>query len=265
MKDYKQEFDKFLDMLKEGTPFGYSRFSDGEIFILKNERLILSDHEFVTGDRSGVGRYTEEEQKDFNPEDHSYISDRLRGCLEAEKENYFKGLSCNEDTDICLEDDVLQYQLSMAKDLDNLTFATVFINANYPRFIQEMYPELKKKKVVMVVNESANIDDLNLNIIKDFRIQNNCFINNYDLPQEINNWISENDVSDTVFLISASTLTNFIVKDCFFENPQNTYIDIGSSLNPWMGLEGWMHSRAYLQHWILGQHNKYGIQEDTWN
>ena len=118
MKDYKQEFYKFLDMLKEGTPFGYSRFSDGEIFILKNEPLILSDHGFVTGSRSGAGRYTEEEKKEFNPEKHAYISERLRSCLEAEKENYFKGLSCNEDTDICLEEDVLQYQLNIAKDRD---------------------------------------------------------------------------------------------------------------------------------------------------
>jgi hypothetical protein len=49
------------------------------------------------------------------------------------------------------------------------------------------------------------------------------------------------------------------------EHPKNTYIDIGSSLNPWMGLEGWMYSRAYLQHWVLGKLNKYGVQEDTWS
>ena len=31
----------------------------------------------------------------------------------------------------------------------------------------------------------------------------------------------------------------------------NTYLDIGTCLSPWMGLESWKYSRAYLQHWIL--------------
>jgi hypothetical protein len=265
MKDYKEEFDKFLRMLSECEHFGFSRFSDGEIFILKNKELILEENRFVTGERSGPGRYTKEEEKSYDPKIHSHVSLRLKECLSANKKNYFKGLSCNEDTAICLEDDVLKYQMSFTTDDEHLTFSNLFINANYPRFIQECMPILRRRRIVFVANEKADLSKLGLNIIKDFRIGSNCFINNYDLPSEINEWIESNDVKDVVFLISASTLTNFIVKDCFFKHPDNTYIDIGSSLNPWMGLEGWQYSRAYLQHWILGHHNKYGIQEDTWS
>ena len=266
MKDYKKEFDKFVGMLERGENFGFSRFSDGEIFILKNQKLVLEQNRFVTGDRSGAGYYTKEEEKNYDPKSHRHISERLKDCLSSKKKNYFKGLSCNEDTDICLEEDVLKYQMSLSSgDEDHLTFSNLFINANYPRFINEFLPVLKTKKIVFVANENADLSKLGLNIVKDFRIGNNCFVNNYDLPSEINEWIEANDIQDVVFLISASTLTNFIVKDGFFSHPNNTYIDIGSSLNPWMGLEGWQYSRAYLQHWVLGRHNKYGIQEDSWS
>ena len=266
MKDYKEEFSKFLEMLNRGENFGLSRFSDGEIFILKNQKLVLERDRFVTGERSGIGRYTEEEEKSYDPTSHEHISHRLKDCLSSRKKNYFKGLSCNEDTDICLEDDVLKYQILLSPDdEEHLTFSNVFINANYPRFINEFLPVLKSKQIVFVANESADLTKLGLNIIKDFRIGSNCFVTNYDLPSEINEWIEGNDTRGVVFLISASTLSNFIVKDCFFKHPENTYIDIGSSLNPWMGLEGWQYSRAYLQHWILGNPNKYGTQEDSWS
>ena len=173
MKDYKKEFDKFLKMLSESEPFGFSRFSDGEIFILKNEELILEENRFVTGKRSGPGRYTKEEEKSYDPELHGYISNRLKDCLSANKKNYFKGLSCNEDTAICLEDDVLKYQTSFTTDDEHLTFSNLFINANYPRFMEEYMPVLQKKKIVFVATENADLSKLGLNIIKEFRISSN--------------------------------------------------------------------------------------------
>ena len=267
MKDYTKEFDKFKGMLEEGENFAFSRFSDGEIFILKNERLILAEKSFVTGGRSGHGIYPKEERKDFDPQKHEYISERLHDCLSSSKKNYFKALSCNEDADICLEDDVLLYQQGISgEDEEYHTFATLFINANYPRFLNEVVPTFQDKPLVLIINENCTYDTLKFsNIVKGFNIGSNCIVNDYDLPEEINKWIEDNDIENTIFLVAASTLSNFIIKDCFFQNPNNTYIDIGSSLNPWLGLDGWKFTRAYLIHWILGQHNKYGTQEDTWN
>jgi len=84
-----------------------------------------------------------------------------------------KGLSGNEDTAICLEDDVLKYQISFTTDDEHLTFSNLFINANYPRFMEEYIPVLQKKKIVFVANENADLSKLGLNIIKDFRIGSN--------------------------------------------------------------------------------------------
>ena len=35
MKDFSKEFDKIKKLLVEGTPFAFSRFSDGSITLLK--------------------------------------------------------------------------------------------------------------------------------------------------------------------------------------------------------------------------------------
>ena len=266
MKTYTEEFDKIKKKLLEKEPFAYSRFSDGEMFILKNELLVLKEDMYITGDKKGTGTYPKEEQKNYVPEEHSYISEKLHKCLTTRKKNYFKGLSTNEDEDLSGEN-ILEYQLKLygEGDDEHLTFATIFLNNNYPRFLKEIMPLFRHRKLVFVVNEAANFKDLEFfNIIKDFRIGSNCIVNDYDLPQKINKWISDNNIEDAIFLISASTLSNFIIHDCFLEHDKNTYIDIGSSLSPWLGLQGWMYTRAYLQHHILRMPNKYGTQVDTW-
>ncbi|MHA1939247.1 MAG: hypothetical protein ACW97O_13635 [Candidatus Thorarchaeota archaeon] len=267
MKDYTQEFDKFLAMLNNNENFGYARFSDGEINLLKSMKVVLHDTGFICGDDVGHGRYPAEEGKDVDPEKHPHVIAKLHDCLKARKPNYFKGLACNEDNDVCKDDNILLYQQEICGgDEEHQTFANLFINANYPRFMNEVLPVLQSKKdIVFVCNKNADVSKMGLNVVKRFDIGNNCIVNDFELPAKINEWIKENDIKNKVFLISASTLTNFIVHDCFMEHPENTYIDIGSSLNPWMGLEGWMYSRAYLQHWVLGKLNKYGVQEDTWS
>ena len=264
-KTFSGEFDRLLQKLKDEENFAFLRFSDGELFMLKGERLELSENSFVTGDRSGAGYYPKEEQKDFDPERDSFYRDRLIESLKHRQPNYFKGLTGVADEDIAGRGS-FQYQLDMHGDGDDehLTFSNVLINANYKRFLEEMMPIIKQKPVVMICNEAATLENFAFPVVKDFKVGTNCIINDYSLIEEIKDWIRVNGIKDHIFLCSASTLSNYIIHQCFEEFPNNTYIDIGSALNPWMDMEGWKYSRAYLQHWILGQPNKYGMQEDQW-
>ena len=50
-KDFKQEFDKFKSYLEDGTNFAFARFSDGEMFIMQNQTVVLAPPYFVTGNR----------------------------------------------------------------------------------------------------------------------------------------------------------------------------------------------------------------------
>ena len=89
-----------------------------------------------------------------------------------------------------------------------------------------------------VVNENAKIEGLPFNVIKDFRIGDNCIINDYHLVEDVKKWIDENSITNYVFLFSASSLSNFMVHQLFDHNDTNTYIDIGTTLNPYMGMQG---------------------------
>lgn len=265
-KTFSAEFDRLLQKLKDEENFAFLRFSDGELFMLRGDKLVLAENSYTTGNRTGTGHYPKEEQKDFDPERDAFYRDRLIAALQHRQPNYFKGLTGVVDEDIAGEG-AFEYQLEMhgEGDDEHLTFANVLINANYKRFIEEMMPLVKQKPIVMICNEAATLTNFAFPVVKDFRVGSNCIINDYSLIEDIKEWIRDNDIQDHIFLCSASTLSNYIIHECFKEFPNNTFIDIGSALNPWMELEGWMHSRAYLQHWILGQPNKYGIQEDTWN
>ncbi len=72
MKTFKKEFDKLLYRLKTKENFAFSRFSDGELFIMQNKKIILADNHYITGNIRGANIYTEEEQKEFLPAEHQF-------------------------------------------------------------------------------------------------------------------------------------------------------------------------------------------------
>jgi hypothetical protein len=264
-KCFEEEFNKFSSLLESGENFAFSRFSDGELLILKGERLVLAENNYITGDSQGHGVYPKEEQKDFDPVKDKFYQEKLIEALQYRKKNYYKGLTGLADEDIAGRGS-FQFQLDLygQGDDEHLSYSNVFINNNYPKFIERILPLLSKKEIVFIANESATFDQLPLNVIKHFKVGTNCIINDYALVKEIKDWINENNIKNKVFLFSASTLSNYIIHECFKDFDENTYMDIGTCLSPWLGLEGWKYTRAYLQHWVLGMPNKYGTQVDTW-
>jgi hypothetical protein len=261
MKTFDGELNKILEKLKNKENFAFARFSDGELHMLQNMYFKITDDHFIEGDKKGMCKYTAEEHKEFDPAKHAFYRDKLEESFKFRADNYFKG--------ICARKDVGEKDFRWQLDLnggheDDLTFSNVFINANYKRFIEEAMPEIKKRPVVMICNEAAELSGFSFPIVKEFRVGSNCVVNDYDIIEEIKGWISAEGIHDHIFLCSAASLSNFIIHQCYEEFPDNTYLDIGSALNPWMGLEGWMYSRGYLQHWVLGHRNRYGEQVDVW-
>ena len=50
MKDFNKAFNIILSMIQEGENFAFTRFSDGELFILQNKTVVLADNHYITGD-----------------------------------------------------------------------------------------------------------------------------------------------------------------------------------------------------------------------
>lgn len=261
MKNFKKEFWKIHSLLKSNIPFCFIRFSDGEFFILKNKELKLDSGGYTIGESKGQGYYPNEEGKHFLPGRDDFFRGELLNSFKHSQSNYFKGI-CTR-TDLGKEDYDFQISLLDDKSEEFLTFSNLFINSNYELYMNELIPLLKSKnKIAMVMNENCKIDKLPFNVDKVFHVGNNCIINNFGLADEISDFLS--DKEGWIVLCSASSLSNIIGYKCFKRNPKNTIIDIGSSLNPLLGLTGWIYSRDYLKHYWIGLKSYYCLREEVW-
>jgi hypothetical protein len=271
VKIFSQEFDKLLKLVSSNEPFCFTRFSDGEVTILRNKTVVLGDGYFIQGDLHGDQRnivhpnsYNKEEQKEFYPEKHFFFHKRLVEAFKYKKHNYFKGIPPQNALDgdrswrFCID-------LYGPDDHDHLSFSNVMINDNYKRFIYEMVPTFCNKKIVLVSNENSKIDNLPFKVIKHYKIGSNCMVNNYYLIDEIKDWINENKIENTLFLFSASTLSNLLGYELYKSFDQNQYLDIGSSLGPLLGLQGWRATRTYLNIFWSNPSNPSPQEVDIWN
>ncbi len=263
MKDFSRAFDVLLNKIKNKENFAFTRFSDGELFILQNKTVILAENHYVTGDIKGPNIYTKEEQKEFLPEEHGFFRDKLWECYLHNQENFYKGICTG--TDPHVGDKNFEWMIEEhGGDHENLTFSNLLINANYKRFIEEMVPLFSNRDIIYVANENANISKLPFEIKKHFSVGSNCMINDYETAQKVKQYIDENDISDYIILCSAASLSNVVTYESFKDNPNNTFLDIGSCLNPLLDLEGWKHTRGYLTSYWLGASSPFGTQVDVW-
>ena len=259
-KDFKEELFKFVEKLRNQEPFAFSRFSDGELRILQNKELILSEDEIIIGEHRNTRHYKFPiyDQKHFNPTEHREVREKLIECLSHKQDNYYKGICCK----CCLSgkhgltvEEEFDQQLNLAqtdKNDNHITWSNLFLNSNYPLYLEHIVPYFFNYDVYLVVNEHAKLDKVPFPIIKDFRVGNNCMVNDIDLIDKLKKEIKDNNIKNSLFLVSAATLSNFIIKDLFeFEN-SNTYIDIGTTLQPFLQLPS---DRRYIQGYWHGDPN----------
>jgi len=226
MKSFKKDFDIILTKLQTRENFAFIRFSDGELFVLQNKSLRLDDTGTWIDDVLAGPTYTAEDYKFFDPSQHQEFRNRLMDSMLHVQNNYFVGISCP----CCVSMTNYKWMKTLMQNRE-YTWANLFVNSNYPKFISEFLPELKKRKIVLICNEKAIIKNSELNIVKDFRIGRNAMIENIDLHLDISKWIEENQIENHVFCFSASSLTNITVNELYKKHSNNTYLDIGTTLN----------------------------------
>ena len=240
MKNFREDFIKFKSKLDNKENFAFSRYSDGEMYILQNKELVLDNGLIQIGNEKQGGVYQSPDFKHFDPKEHSFYQQKLVESLQYKQHNYYKGISCS----CCVGKEAFDFQIDLhGGDDESLTWANLWVNGNYPAFITYTLPILYSKDCVFVGHESADTSKLPF-IKKDFRVGYNAFINDYDKIEIIRQWIKENNITNHVFLFSASTFTNLAVYELFRDFPNNSYIDIGTCLTPMMNMPT---HRGYLE------------------
>jgi len=236
MKTFRGHFEMLLKKLEDGEHIAYSRFSDGELRIMQNVELVLASGHCKIGKKVSPNQYKKEDHKHFIPSEHAFYREKLMEAYRFKKEKYFVGLSCR----CCVGNSDFKQMLEWYdgdSESDNLTWANLFLNGNYPLFMEKIVPLFSKKKIVYILNENANTKNLPFEVVKEFKVGFNCFVNNYDMIEEIKEWIKKNDIEDHIFLFSASSLSNLMIHQLFDFCDKNAYLDIGTTLNPMLGMQ----------------------------
>jgi hypothetical protein len=209
MKIFEEELIKLHKKLSKKEIFSFSKYADGEWAVINGEFL-------------NNGEFKNDPSQDF-------YRQKLLESFQFKDKNYTIGISC----ECCqgIEHDKMK-KLS-GQDEENLTFANIFVNSNYPLYKSLFIEEYKKNDIYLVCNEHSKVENLPFKVEKTFPITYNAWVNNYNLIKDI---LSE-EVTGKLFLFCAGPFGNILAHQLYQSNKNNIYLDIGSTLNPWLQSE----------------------------
>lgn len=259
MKNFSQEFDKFLLKLKNRDPFAFSRWADGELWILENKSYSLSP--------SSHGYLYPEDQKEFDANKHQFHREKLWDAFKYSSSNYYIGITTNSDAGIVGYSPRDWMIDNSGSDIEHITFANLFINSNYKRFREEIIPLFSQYKIAVMCNQRSTFRNCSFEIEKDFRIGSNCIINDDNKVDLMADWVAKEKPEGWLFLFAASSLGNLCIHRLHQIAPNNTYIDVGSALNPDFGLgldRGYLSAWAGMKQRGIWDTSSYLTREETW-
>jgi hypothetical protein len=210
-KSFKEHFDYFVEKINNNENFVFARYADGERMILNNQSIGQGTQAF------NVDKWRFQDNLIFS-------NDLLETCKHRES-NYYYAISCK-----CCDPIGLEYYKKLL-DLHNLTYSNLFINANYEKFIN--FVNNLKKDVVLIANKDCKKANYPFNVIDKLPIENDC-VNWYEQNKEIILKILPifaKKHNNKLFFISAGPLSEIIIHHLYINNPNNIYVDVGSSLD----------------------------------
>ena len=120
------------------------------------------------------------------------------------------------------------------QDVKHLNWANIFVNSNHKHYVENMLPLYKDYDVVVVSNDQSSLTNLPFQITKHFKIGKNAWVQDYSLIDEIKTYIDSEATEGKLFLFCAGPFGNILTHQLYEHNKNNTYIDIGSTLNVYL-------------------------------
>lgn len=204
---FREDIEFLFNRLENKEKFSFSKYADGEFAILANQNI------------TNVDNWT------FNTEKHKHVRDELVKSFKFNDPNYYVGVSC-----VCCQP--LEHVMWMREQSgqSNLTWANVFVNSNYPYFVDKFIPEFSNHKVVLFARKDARYTELPFAVDQFIPISSEAMIDDFELLNEF----PIESYKDHLFLFCAGPLGNMLAAKFWELNKNNTYLDIGSTLNPYL-------------------------------
>lgn len=230
MKNFNTDFDKFFEKIKNKQPFALSRNNDGEMIILNNEFIDLRakcNGEFIY---------------DPNNPEHAAFRQQLMDSAQYKGDNYYVGIACR----CCVGDQKHENLKKLTgQDDEHLTWGNIFVNGNYKRFIFEILPYFALYDIIMVVNHNSKFEGLPFKnkIIDRINVGTNAWMEDTHELAFMKQELIEKKDKNKLYLFAAGPFSNIMIHELYKIEPNNTYLDIGSTLDNMMGLG---QTRGYL-------------------
>ena len=213
MNSFKKDIEFIFNKLKNKESFSFSKYADGEYKVLINEYITNCDN------------WT------FNPSKHQLEHQYLLNSYYYNHPDYYVGISCP----CCQPQNHVQWMRDNVRT-KNVTWANLFVNNNYLYFKDNFFPEFDKweGEVTLVANEQGENKKLPFKIDNYLPIQIGSWFN--PTLEHIINILKEKAIqsNNQLFLFSGGPLGNILCHQLHLINKNNTYIDIGSTINPWI-------------------------------
>ena len=210
MKQFGVEIEVLFDRLHSRKPFAFSKYADGEWFMMRD--IQINNNEF---------NYTNNDQ---------FYRDKLIESFKYKHDDYYVGVSCP----CCQGEAHWNMKVASEQREDHLTFANIFVNSNYQFYVDNFIPEYSNWDIHLVANKNAKIENLPFKVEKFYPVENTAWKYNYPLIDEIKGL----NLNNKLFLFACGPFGNMLAHQLWEHNQNNTYLDIGSTLNPWLQSEG---------------------------
>lgn len=202
-----KEFERIWQKIDNNENFTLLRYGDGERAIMQGREVIAQE-----GWKS--------------PKYISTLGKALLDSLNLTDENVFYGISCP-----CCDAEAY-YWYSTRITNKNRTFANIFINKNYQRFISN-FDKIHRNAIIIGNFRGKNEKIGNLKILKYYPVPDDCFdFWENDSRNFINNIKQEfGTKKNLLYVVSAGPMSEPIIAELYRNNPENCYIDFGSSID----------------------------------
>jgi hypothetical protein len=212
MKIFNEEIKKIFEKLQRKHPFSFSKYADGEWAIINGYNINNGEFNYL------------------NNNETEFYRQKLIESFQFKDLNYYVGISC----ECCGGQEHFNMKEMSGQDNEHLTFANIFVNSNYKFYKENFISEYQNHKVYLIANKNSQIQNLPFKLEKFYPVEETAFIKNYNLIQEI----QKENIKNSLFLFCAGPFGNILAHQLFKFNSNNIYLDIGSTLNPWLKSEG---------------------------
>lgn len=211
---------------------------------------------FIGQDQVNRQHFKPWDYKTYDPRHDSKLLGLLFESLSAHLDGFIVGLPCR-----CC---VGSAGFETVKRLTNshTSWSNLLVNSNYPYFLEQVVPSIQEssRQVVLGVNKRSSLHLFAGNRPIHVPVPDNVFQDYESFFFSLDSALSCAE-PDSIVLIGASTVAKIAIPKFYEIYPSMTFVDIGTTLNPLLGLDA---GRDYLLSYWKGIPTEFGSRVCVW-